>query len=103
MRLIWTEQGCKSLEFIMTCSQDFYSRTLLRKLNSDIKNAEHLLESNPQIGQLESSLSNRDFEYRHFVLCKPFMLIYFIYNNVIYIADIWDTRQSPSRLTEKIN
>ncbi len=94
MQVRWTEQSCKALDFIMTCSRDFYSLTLLQSLRNDISRCEALLLSNPLMGAVEQELEGLDIEYRHLVLTKPFKIIYFIYEDDIYIADIWDTRQS---------
>lgn len=46
------------------------------------------------MGAVEPELEGYEVEYRHLVLTKPFKIIYFIYEDVVYIADIWDTRQS---------
>lgn len=94
MQVRWTEQACKALDFIMTCSRDFYSLVQLKGLRSDIARCEVLLSQNPWMGAVEEELYDLDMEYRHFVLTKPFKVIYFVYEDNIYIADIWDTRQS---------
>ncbi len=102
MWVIWTDQANKSLDFIMTCSGSFYTKALLRRLNTSIKQAENILATNAYAGALEPLAEGREYEYRHIVLCKPFKLIYFIAENSIYIADIWDTRQSPQTLTKRL-
>lgn len=94
MQIRWTEQSCRALDFIMTCSRDFYSKKQLQLLRNDISHCESLLSENPLMGAIEYELEGLEIEYRHFVLTKPFKIIYFIYENCIYIADIWDTRQS---------
>ena len=86
----------------MTCAQQFYSRGLLRKLNAEIKNTERLMTDNPQMGALELQATGREYEYRSIVLCKPFKLVYFIYEDCLYIADVWDTRQLPESLAERL-
>lgn len=102
MQVRWTEQACKALDFIMTCSRDFYSSTMLKKLRSDVARCELLLSQNPQMGAVEEELDSLDVEYRHIVLTKPFKVIYFIYEDNIYIADIWDTRQSTETNKKRI-
>ena len=83
MRVVWTAQGSKAYEFIMTCAQQFYSRKLLRKLNEDIKRMERLMVDNPKMGSLELQTEEREYEYRSIVLCKPFKLIYFIHEDIL--------------------
>lgn len=96
MRIVWTAQGNKRLEHIFACCSDFYSQKQLRELNNRLKSAERLLADNPLLGALEPIGEGLDMEYRHIVLNKPFKLIYFLYEDCIYIADIWDTRQSDA-------
>ena len=102
MRVEWTAQGNRAFEFIMTCAQQFYSRDLLRKLNTDLKRIERLMADNPQMGSLELQAEGRNYEYRSIVLCKPFKLIYFIEGDCLYIADIWDTRRLPETLVKNL-
>ncbi len=102
MRVVWTAQGNRALEFIMTCAQQFYSRSLLRKLNADLKRVERLMADNPQMGSLELQAEGRNYEYRSIVLCRPFKLIYFIEEGCLYIADIWDTRRLPEILMKDL-
>lgn len=103
MRIIWTEQANRAIEFIFTCSQNLYGHTLLRKLRKDIQKYEGLLSTNPMMGALETEIPDIDIEFRHIVMTRPFKMIYFIMDDTIYIADIWDTRQNPEHLTERIN
>lgn len=102
MRVVWTAQGSRSLEFIFTCAQKFYSRDLLCRLNGDLKRTERLMADNPRLGGIERMAEGRTFEYRSIVLCKPFELIYFIDAETLYIADILDTRQMPEKLTNHL-
>lgn len=96
MQVRWTEQSCRALEFIMTCSREYYTLTQLRQLRADITQCEKLLSTNPLMGAVEEELDGLEVEYRRLVLSKPFKIIYFIYEGSIYVADIWDTRQSPT-------
>lgn len=96
MQIKWTEQSRRALDFIMTCSRDFYSLRQLKQLRYDIARCEGLLTQNPFMGAVETDLEGLDVEYRHIVLTKPFKIIYFVWNNTVFIADIWDTRQDPA-------
>ncbi len=96
MQVRWTEQSCRALDFIMTCSREYYAIAQLRQLRADITQCETLLSANPLMGAVEEELDGLDVEYRRLVLSNPFKIIYFIYEECIYIADIWDTRQSPT-------
>ena len=102
MMVRWTPNGSKAYEYIMTCATSFYGKPLLRKLVRDIKKAESNLADNPMLGCLEPLAEGQNFEYRRLILVKPFKLIYTIYDNVVYIADIWDMRQCPDTLAQRL-
>ena len=53
------------------------------------------------MGAIETELDGLEITYRHIVLSKPFKIIYFIFEDTVYIADIWDTRQSFHTHTNK--
>ena len=55
-----------------------------------------LLTINPQLGFIEPELSGRSKQYRCLIEHKRFKIIYFIENNAIYIADIWNCSQDHS-------
>jgi len=102
MQIIWTDAGTKSLEFLMTCARDIYSQKTLSSLYQEIKKTERQLKSNPYIGQREPLAEGREYDYRHIVLSNMFKLIYFIYEENIFIVSIWDTRQNPDLLIKKL-
>ena len=54
------------------------------------------------MGKIEPLLLGRFYEYRSWVIHEHFKLIYHIIDDVIYIANIWDTRREPQRLTENV-
>lgn len=101
MQVRWTKQSNRALEYIMTCARDFYSLKQLQSLRSDIVRCEALLSENPNMGAIENELEGLEVVYRHIVLSKPFKIIYFVYEDTIYISDIWDTRQSSYIHTKK--
>lgn len=54
------------------------------------------------MGKIEPLLQERRHEYRSLVVRKHLKLIYYIKDNVIYIANLWDTRREPQQLKEEI-
>lgn len=102
MKVVWTASANRRYEYIMTCAVDFYGKGTLRKLNSAIRNAEQLLVDNPRMGNREPLAKDREAEYRCIVLSKYFKLIYILCSDCIYVVDIWDTRQAPETLQDRL-
>ena len=65
------------------------------KLRQAIVVKTKLLLDNPQNGQLEESLSKLNQGHRYIVVESKYKLIYLIKEEVIYITDVFDTRQNP--------
>lgn len=103
MRIKTTEEFDKAYEFIFTCSQDFYSQSVLKGLRNSLKNKLKILNNNPLIGGIEPSLENTGIEFRRIVIRPYFKVIYIMYDDCIYLTDIWDTRRDPSLLSKNYN
>lgn len=96
MQLRYTPQFNQSFDEIMNCGNSYYSQKTLLSLFNRLKEVKGLLLSNPKLGGIAHDISNVEFEYRKIVLYKYLKLIYFIIDDTIYFADIWDTRRDPS-------
>lgn len=102
MQLKWTISFNKEYENIFACSKDYYGVSKLKELNRKLKQTEFLLLDNPYLGKAEIMLAYHELEYRSIMLSKPFKLIYTIYEDCIYLVDIWDTRREPKKLEERL-
>lgn len=62
-----------------------------------------ILIKNPKIGVVEVLLANREIKYRHIVTTN-YKVIYSVNESdkTIRIADVFDTRQNPTRIEERI-
>ena len=57
----------------------------------------------PQMGPIEWDLSEKGEEYRYLVIRKYFKVIYFVEPDAVYIAAVWDCRQSPQVNINKLD
>lgn len=62
-----------------------------------ITEAIYLLEQFPKLGQIELSLEELNLGHRRYVK-GYFKIVYRIENEIIYVTDIFDTRQDPSKI-----
>lgn len=60
------------------------------------------LEAFPEQAAKEPLLEERTKNYRSLVVVKIFKVVYYIEDEVVNIADIWDCRQSPETNVKKI-
>jgi len=92
----------QALNKILSCGDDYYSQQQLKVIFTKIKQITNLVSDNPQLGGKEALLYKVNEEYRSIVITKQIKLIYIIINDTIYFTDIWDVRQSPKTLTNRI-
>lgn len=103
MNIEYTPFFQETLDNLLSCGQKFYTHKILSTIINTLKKYRDLLKANPLLGSIEPLLSNLSIEYRSLIIYKHIKLIYFIYEDVLYFPDIWDTRQSEDSLRERIN
>ena len=99
LKIIWSEFAETQLDEIYEYYKIEVSEAIAKKLLTGIITAPNSLLNNPHIGQEEELLKNRAIQYRYLVY-KNYKLIYSIdiENNLLKIADVFDTRQNPPKL-----
>ncbi len=56
----------------------------------------------PEMAQREQLLTKKKIVYRSLVVQKHFKIVYSVYENYIHIVDVWDCRQNPKKLKNRI-
>lgn len=69
-----------------------------KKLRQAIVKRVELIAQNPEMGELESNLSELKQGHRYTIVQSKYKLIYLLKNDMIYITDIFDTRQNPEKM-----
>ena len=76
-------------------------KMVAQNLVNGIVNTTIDLEKNPEIGQIESTLIDRDPKFRYLIF-KKYKIIYRVnhYSKRIEIANVFDVRQNPEKIEE---
>lgn len=72
------------------------------KIFNEILDAVDTLIDFPQKGPVEDELSGHQGEYRSLLVRKHYKVIYYLEDETIFIAAIWDCRQNPQTNVSKI-
>lgn len=97
MNIIWSGLARNQLQDIFEYySLKVLSKLALRIIERIIKDAEKLINS-PFIGQQEELLSDRPQDFRYLV-SGNYKIIYWVDDNTIRIASVFDTRQNPEKM-----
>lgn len=95
--VLWSDSAVEDLQKI----NDYFVASANIKVANKIINAivdrSILLENNPRIGQKEDLLSNLKEEIRYLVEGN-YKIVYFIDNNLVIIASVFDCRQNPKKM-----
>ena len=100
--IIWSGFAEQQLDKIHEYYLENVSYRVASKLIQEILQEPDVLIQKPYIGQIESNLPERIITYRY-VIYKSYKIIYSVdeINNLINIADVFDTRQNPEKICRK--
>ena len=97
MKVIITDHAKFKLKDIYQYYKNIVSSKIAGKVKKDIINKTLSLNKFPFKGPLEENLKDLNEELRYLV-AGNYKIIYYIYQNSIYIIDIFDTRQDPGKM-----
>ena len=95
MQVTWNKKALNQLDAVMAYGRQEFGERAVQRLYTRIMSYEPLLAANPRLGIAEPLLAGRKRAYRSIVVHKLFKLVYYVKNNTLYIAALWDTRREP--------
>ena len=99
MKVIWLHRAEMSLHSIEEYILSEYGEIVRERFMQEVKDVAYLLEKMPELGHFEPLLSEYEQGYRSIVINHLNKLIYYIKDDIILIAALWDTRREPKSLT----
>ena len=102
MQVIWEKQALEQLDRMIEYGQDTFGERVARKFYERIKSYDALLAGNPHLGIREPLLEDYPQRFRSIVAHKNCKIIYYVENDTLHIADLWDTRREPRQLSQSL-
>lgn len=101
LEVYWLQLAEDKLDDIYGYYKFKAGKRIAQKLINGIVDSTIDLENQPEIGQVESSLSNRKREFRYLVF-KNYKVVYWINYDFkrVEIANVFDSRQNPDKIQE---
>ncbi len=101
LEVYWLELAENKLEDIFSYYSINANKKIAQKLINGIIDTTINLEKQPEIGQIEINLKSRPQKFRYLIF-KNYKIIYWINyeHQRIEIANVFDTRQNPSKIEE---
>ncbi len=69
-----------------------------REIRKSVLEKAKLLRDNPFLGQVEEELASMGLGHRYLVVKPNYKIIYLVAEPTIFITDIFDTRQDPTKM-----
>ena len=102
MRVEWSPRALHEWENTVRYVFREFGRKAAEEFEQDILRWEERIAVNPELAHQEPLLKNRAKFYRGLIVSKHSKLIFYVEEEVIYIADLWDMRREPSRLSKHL-
>jgi plasmid stabilization system protein ParE len=101
MKLIWLKGASDALEDV----HDFLARVSVRaaaNLYNDILDRAERLAKFPRSASIERMLEGEPEMFRSSVVDRRYKIIYYIEDDTVKIADVWDCRRDPATLRQSV-
>ena len=95
MQVTWNKKALTQLDAVVRYGTREFGERTAQRLYAHIMSYEPLLAANPRLGVEEPLLAGRKRQYRSLVVHKLFKLVYYVKDDTLYIAALWDTRREP--------
>ena len=102
MKVIWTPQAWKGLQQTARRIRSEYGLSARVKVMQNMLDTAALLQKHPHLGPVEPLLAHRTRLYRSIVATPLNKLIYYVGDDTIEIAAVWDTRRDPAALAAEV-
>lgn len=98
----WSKRAERSYGQILDYIAGEFGKTRAKKYAVKVFVDVSKLPTNPRLGQEEPLLEGARYEFRRLVIEDLTKVIYRITDDSIEIADVWDTRQDPKELVQRL-
>ena len=101
MDVIWHKEAKEALRETAAYIRKNFGLIVREDFRNEVNHVQTLLQSNPYMGAIEPLLSDCPKEYRSFVTNKLNKIVYYVEDDIIHIADFWDTRRGPNQQAQQ--
>lgn len=98
MKVLWTKKAENQLNEIYKYYKHNVSVKVAKSIKESIFNSTAILQTQPKSGQSEELLKESNYVYRYLVESN-YKIIYWVENDIINIAAVFDCRRNPTELT----
>ena len=97
IEIIWSDLAIDTISKIYDYHLRKVNQSIAAEIRDKIFDSIELLFSNPQIGQIESTLEVRREKHRY-LITGNYKILYRVDKKKVFIDDIFDTRRDPNKM-----
>lgn len=101
MKVEWTNRAKKDLRRLFDYYKDGEENVVAKSITSHLVRRSLILESFPLLGFVEPRLKGKEVEYRSLVMGNQ-KVVYWIEGETVFIATLFDCRQDPLKLSQRV-
>lgn len=102
MRVEWTEHAKKQKDQVADYIHQRFGYKRKKQFAKEVVQAVNVIIRNPNIGPIDPLFDDRPIAYRYVIINGLSKMVYYIDDDVIYIAAFWDTRREPKKQAEQV-
>lgn len=102
MKAIWDTEAMKAQRQVAAYIRKEFGVKRAKKFRKEVDDTVNQLMRSPGIGQIDPLFSDRTRTYRSVIINGLNKLVYFVSNDVLYIAGFWDTRMDDEDQATKV-
>lgn len=102
MKVEWSSRALHEWENVVRYIFSEFGKKAADEFEQNIAKWEARIALNPELAHQEPLLADRTKLYRGLIVSKHSKLIFYIEEEVLYIADLWDMRREPSQLSKRL-
>ena len=97
MRVIWDPQAKEARQQIADYIRRRFSTKRKIRYLQEVREMTKMLKRHPGIGLIDPLYADRSKTYRSVIINGLSKMVYFVEDDIIYIAAFWDCRQEPEK------
>lgn len=102
MRVIWHPQAEDALDQVANYVREQFGAKRMKVFLKEVRSTTKMLSHSPNIGPIDPLFDDRPIAYRYVIINNLSKMVYYIDDDVIYIAAFWDTRREPKKQAEQM-
>ena len=102
MKIIWSRKAASSFHQIETYILNKFGEKTSREFTEEVENIVDTLAIMPELGKIDPLFAHRKQLYRSIIVRRLNKIVYYIKDDTIRIAAMWDTRREPKAQARKV-